>query len=48
MAVQVSFDPSGTPLLPHLILATKSGRLIREILWRDMKERLEGGEIKCD
>ena len=37
MAVQIHFDPAGVPLLPHLILATKSGRMIREIPVNDVK-----------
>ena len=39
MAVQILFDAAGVPLLPHLILATKSGRLIREIPVNEVRFR---------
>ena len=39
MAVQILFDAAGVPLLPHLILATKSGKLIREIPVNEVRFR---------
>jgi len=35
-------------MIPVFCDMEQSGRLIREILYRDAKERLEGGEIRCD
>ena len=45
MAVPIKFDAANVPLLPHLILATKSGSLIREIPINEVKfhETLTGG-----
>ena len=37
MAVPIKFDAANVPLLPHLILATKSGSLIREIPINEVK-----------
>ena len=45
MAVPIQFDTANVPLLPHLILATKSGKLIRELPIDDVQfhESLTGG-----
>ena len=45
MAIPIQFDAANVPLLPHLILATKSGVPIRELPISDVKfyETLTGG-----